>query len=437
MPRNPKKTNFSEPLQAVILAAGKSSRFWPLGPGLGLGEEGHKSGIKLMGRPLIEYTIDSIIRSGITDIIIIEKDRSLLSSSIKKRPGAKITFVAQKEPKGMGNAIMQARRLIKGQFFVLNPYHFNAEKFIAPMLEKSKTTGSKLILAATKTDTPEKYGILSLVKDVAKSIVEKPEKGKAPSDMRVIGIYLLPKDFFAVYETIRETEYSFEATLSAYMKKSDVRIIKLESKDTPPTLKYPWDLFPLEKALFDSALKPEINSKPANNATITGRVHIGKNTKIYENACIKGPVYIGDNCIIGNNAIVRDYTNIEDGVMIGSNAEITRTIIQENTHIHSGFIGDSIISSGARIGAGIITANKKIDRSEIYATVKGERTATHLRSFGAVIGSGASLGINASTMPGVMIGSGAVIGANTEVRENVESGTIYYTEFKTKTKKRR
>lgn len=428
MPKNPKNTNkvtSKEPLQAVILSAGRSSRFWPLG------EVGHKSGILLMGRPLIEYTIDSIIRSGITDIIIIEKDKSELENTIK-RPGAKITFVVQEEPKGMGNAIAEAKHLIKGQFFVLNPYHFNAEDFIVPMLKKSESTGSKLILAATKTDTPEKYGILSLSGDRAKSIVEKPKKGKAPSDMRVIGIYLLPKDFFTIYDRIKETEYSFETALGEYMKKSDVRIII--SKDTPPTLKYPWDLFPLEKALFDASLKPQLSSTPAKNATITGKVHIGKNTKIYENACIKGPVYIGDNCIIGNNSIIRDYANIEDGVMIGSNAEITRTIIQENTHIHSGFIGDSIISSGVKIGAGIITANKKIDRSEIYATVKGEKTPTKRTSLGAVIGNGTSIGINASIMPGVMIGSGAIIGSNTEVRENVGSNTIYYTEFSTKTK---
>lgn len=430
MPENQKNTNKitqKEPLQAIILSAGRSSRFWPLG------EVGHKSEIKLMGRPLIEYTIDSIIRSGITDIIIIEKDKSNLENTIKK-PGAKITFVTQELPKGMGNAIAQAKHLIKGQFFVLNPYHFNAENFIISMLKKSESTGSKLILAATKTDTPEKYGILSHVDDRAKSIVEKPKKGTAPSDMRVIGIYLLPKDFFAVYEKIKETEYSFETALAEFMKKSDVRIII--SKDTPPTLKYPWDLFPLEKNLFDTALKPQINSSPAGNATITGKVHIGKNTKIYENACIKGPVYIGDNCIIGNNSIIRDYVNIEDGVMIGSNAEITRTIIQDNTHIHSGFIGDSIISSGVKIGAGIITANKKIDRSEIYATVKGEKTPTKRTSLGTVIGSNTTLGINSSTMPGIMIGSNAVIGSNTEVKENVESGTIYYTEFTTKTKKK-
>ncbi len=51
--------------QAVILAAGESSRFWPL-------KQRHKSLIKIMGRPLICYTIERLKKSAIKDIIIVQ-----------------------------------------------------------------------------------------------------------------------------------------------------------------------------------------------------------------------------------------------------------------------------------------------------------------------------------------------------------------------------
>ncbi|MFH1432469.1 MAG: NDP-sugar synthase [archaeon] len=415
-------------MQAVILCAGKSSRFWPLSV------DSHKSSFRLMGRPIIEYTIDSIQKSGIKDIIIIEPPSSDLKSTLEKRAGAKITFVTQREPKGMGNALKEAQHLIKDQFFVLNPYHHNAEKYIRPMIEKSKKTGSKMILLAAETSTPEKYGIFTLDRDRAKAITEKPKKRQAPSDMRVIGIYLLDKAYYAYYSKTAEDEYSFETALTACMQKEDIMIVI--TKDPTPSLKYPWDLLAFTKTLMDENLKPKISSKPEKNVIIKGKVHIGKNTKIYENAIIKGPVYIGDNCIIGNNAIIRDHTIIEDNVMIGANAEITRTIIEQGTHIHSGFIGDTIIDSSTKIGAGIITANKKIDRTTITATVKGKKISTNLTSLGAVIAKNTSIGINASTMPGVMIGSNVIIGSNTEISENIDDNTLCYTEFK-KTKKKR
>jgi len=415
--------------QAIILCAGKSSRFWPLS------EESHKSSIRIMGRPIIEYTIDSIINSGIKDIILIEQNNSNLKDSIEKRPGIRLSHVIQKTPKGMGNALKCAEPHIRGQFFVLNPYHHNAEKYVLPMIKKSKETGSQMILLGAPTTTPENYGIFKLDGDIAKSITEKPKKQDAPSNTRAIGIYLLPKDFFKTYNKIKEHEYSFEEALTNYMKENTVCITT--TKEPTPTLKYPWHLLEFTKTLMGEHLKQNIRSTPDKTATIKGVVHIGKNTKIYENALIKGPVYIGDNCIIGNNAIIRDYTNIEDNAIIGTNSEITRTIIQKNTHIHSGFIGDTIIAQNTKIGAGIITANKKIDRTEINTKVKGKKTATNLTSLGAIIGQNTTIGINASIMPGIMIGSNTIIGANTEVSQNIESDTIHYTEYKKTTKKRR
>jgi len=422
-------------MQAIILAAGESSRFWPLSEGK------HKSLIKVMGKFLIEWTIEAIKRAGVKDIIIIQLPNSNLEKYLGDGSlfGVKLSYVIQEEAKGMGNAVMKAESLIKdSHFFVLNPYIFNADDFLKLMSEKQKSANADLVLLGTKTDKPWKYGILDMKGDKALSIVEKPTAGKQPSDnIKAVGIYLLPKDFFGYYKRVKEHSYAYEDTLALCMKEQNVRVVITEK--ATPTLKYPWDLFRVNKMIMDNFLKKrEINesAKIAKNVIIEGPVVIEENVTIFENAVIKGPCYIGKGCKISNNALIRDYTNLEDGILIGANAEVVRSIFEARSHIHSGYLGDSIIGEDARIGAGIITANVKMDRQEIRPEVKDKKIETKLTSLGAIIGSGAHFGIGVKTMPGIMIGSRSVIGPGSTVMKNIPSDSIFYNKFEEVIKKR-
>ena len=415
-------------MQAIILAAGESSRFWPLS------EKKHKSLVKIMGKSLIEWTIEAIKRAGIKDIIIVQSSDSNLEKYLGDGSfsGVKLSYVTQEKAKGMGDAIMKTESLIKeNNFFVLNPYVFNADDFLNLMIKKQKNTGTNLVLLGAKTDKPWNYGILELKDDKALSMVEKPEAGKQPSDIKVVGIYLLPKDFFGYYKRVREHDYAYEDALALYMKEKNVKVVITEK--TTPTLKYPWDLFEVSRMIMDSFVrKQKIHKsvKIAKSAIIEGLVIIEENTIIFENAVIKGPCYIGKGCTIGNNTLIRKYTNLEDGVLIGANAEVTRSIFQSRSHIHAGFFGDSIIGEDARIGSGAITANVRMNRKEINPFVKNKRVETKLTALGAIIGDNTHLGVAVNLMPGVLVGTDVQIGPNTLVRENVPSNKIYYAEFK-------
>jgi len=424
-------------LQAVILAAGESSRFWPL-------NYQHKSLLKIMGRPLIWYTIEGLRKTGIKEIIIVQGPKKDIEEEFKNYnpPGLKIKYVIQPKPKGMGNALWQVQSLIKDNFFVMHAHHFDVDVFAKPMIEKQRKAKAKLILLGKKVDKPWKYGIVGLdnkIKDRVIKLIEQPKRGKEPSDIGIKGIYLLPKDFFQYYEKIKKHMYDFEDTLKLFMKDSDVRIVITEKE--VPTLKFPWELLEANRLLFDKYLKPKIekSAKIAKNVAIEGNVYIGKNTKVYEGAIIKGPCYIGDNCIIGNNSLIREYTNLEDNVLIGAFAEVTRCIFQENIHCHSGYFGDSIFGRGCRLGAGTITANVRIDRGEILvkSKIKNQisKINTGLNSLGVITGENTKTGIHCSLMPGVLIGSNCNIGPNSVIFENIEDNTNFFTEFKGISKK--
>jgi len=405
--------------QAVILAAGESSRFWPL-------NYQHKSLLKIMGKPLIWYTIEGLKKAGIKNIIIVQSPQKdiekELSSFSKELSSLEIKYVVQQEPKGMGDAVALTRELISGSFFVVHAHKVNAGDYIQPMMEKAKTSNSALMLLGAKTEQPWLYGILEVEGDRVKSLIEKPEKGKISSGVRIAGVYLLPDKFFEYYEKASGKHYSFEDAVNLYMKDSAVGVIVIE-KDFS-SFKYPWHLFSITKHLLDKHPTPD-------------KIHVGKNTKIYDGAVIKGPCYIGDNCIIGSNALVRDYTNLEDGAVIGANAEVARSVFQKDVHVHSGFIGDSVFGENCRVGAGTVTGNVRIDRGEIQSTIKNEKVATSLTSLGVIIGKDTKIGINVSLMPGILIGSDCAVGPSSVVFENIEDNTTFYTEFKNVVKKRK
>jgi len=426
-------------MQAVILAAGESSRFWPL-------NQRHKSLLKIMGRPLIWHTIEGLKRVGTNDLVIIQGPKKDVEEELKNyNLGLNTHYVIQETPKGMGDAIFQARDFLKEQFFVSNAERIDGGRYAEFLFGKQKPSGINLVLFGIQTDKPWLFGIADLDGDKVKNIIEKPEKGKEPSDIRVIGTYLLPKNFLDYYKRVSKHQYAFEDTLSLYMKENDVRLVATQME--VPSLKYIWDLFRTNKLLMDKFLRTEIkkSAKISKNVVIEGNVYIGENTKVFEGAVIKGPCYIGDNCVIGNNSLIREYTNLENNVLIGAFAEVTRCVFQEDVHIHSGYFGDSIFGRGCRLGAGTITANVKIDREEIKsviraqrrmemnecsATVKGEKIKTGLDSLGCIMGENTKTGINCSLMPGILIGSNCVLGPNSVVFGNIEDNATFYTEFK-------
>lgn len=431
--RKSAKTKKSRTLKAVILAAGESSRFKPLSEGH------HKALTKLHGKPLIRHTAESALKGGADEIIIVHgpNEREVFEDAMRGLKG-EIKYVVQPEAKGMGNALLHAAEHIGDEHcIVLNADRHDAEQFISALKKKAEETGAGLILLSTETNNPQKYGVLKLhpsIADRVAGMVEKPKAGEEPSKKRVVGIYLLPPNFMDYYKRVEERQYAFEDAIDLYARENDARAIYIDKE--PTSTKYAFDLLDSAKILCGRIPKQIIskNVQIAKSAVIQGNVFIGEGTRIFENAVVKGPAYIGKNCVVGNNALVRENSILEDGVAVGMNTEVTRSVILEGTHVHSGFIGDSVIGRNCRIGANFVTANRRLDRANVKFIVKGELVDSGKSFLGCVIGHETKTGISASTMPGTIIGSKCIIGSGTEVKGAIESNTTVYTEKIIKTK---
>ena len=134
-----------------------------------------------------------------------------------------------------------------------------------------------------------------------------------------------------------------------------------------PSLKYPWNVLSISRIMLESESFQNYVSPAATIGT---------------NVVIKGKVYIGDNCQIGDNNVLRGPLNLEKNVKTGAFFEIKNSVVQEGTHFHSGYVGDSVIGKNCRFGAGFITANRRLDRGNIKSVVKGKKIDTGLTYFG-------------------------------------------------------
>jgi len=403
-------------MQAVVLAAGESSRFWPLSEGK------HKSLISLIGKPLIAWTLEGLEQSGVTQAIVIQSPLGNVEKTLAEHQfKLSVDYITQKEPLGMGDALLLAANKFQDEFIVIHAHQFIAEDLIPNMLKLKQTSKVRAVLAGQETETPERYGIFALEGDRATGIVEKPSQESAPSNMRALGVYLLNTEFIDKLSQTPNEHYAFENALDSYMKRAHVGLYKHVGETI--SLKYPWDLFGASKILMDRHLNNLISEDAdiSPMAHISGDVHIEAGARIFEYAVVKGPCYIGENAVVGTHALVRDYSNLERGAVVGAHGEAARTIFQPGATTHSGFFGDSIFDSGAKIGAGTITANVKVHRDEINANVKGSRIRTGLRSFGVVVGAETQLGIAVNTMPGVLIGARTFVGPGAIVDSNVNS----------------
>lgn len=407
-------------MQAIILAAGESSRFYPYN------NLGHKSLVTLGGKTLFLRTLESIKTAGITDVIVVENSSQSISKSLSEQDleGLNLQFVIQENPTGMGDALLCAHHLLEEKFFLVNAYHFEFNEFIEDFFDAQKKDTDLVLLTKEEKDVSD-FGSFTRVE--GKLVVSEKKKGENLE--RIVGIYLLNKKFADILKEEPKDHYSFETALSSYS--NDYEIVLLSAKRQTLSLKYPWDLLSI-KDYFLSTIDSNISSSAqvSEKAVLNGEVYIDDGVTVMDGAVITGPAYIGKNAYIGTNSIIRGGVCIEERVVVGAHMEVKNSVIMKNTTTHSGFIGDSIIGEKTSLAAGFVSGNVRLDKSEVEVLVKGKKISTHRKYFGVIVGSYTSFGIKIGTMPGVVIGNHVLVGPSTTVMENLDDHITYYTEFK-------
>lgn len=219
--------------KAVIPAAGLGTRFLPATKALA------KEMLPIVDIPTIQYIIEEAVASGIEEVLVItnsnkhamenhfdvnyELEERLKASGKDKQVKlirdiadlANIYYIRQKEPKGLGHAILCAKTFIGEEPFavllgddvVVNK---NSNPALKQLIDAYEQTKSSVVGVQTvaKEDVC-KYGIVELDRMHShegrlvklSSMVEKPEIDKSPSQMAVLGRYVLTPEIFEILET--------------------------------------------------------------------------------------------------------------------------------------------------------------------------------------------------------------------------------------------
>ncbi len=213
--------------KAIITAAGWGTRFLPIT------KAQPKEMLPLVNKPLIQYSVEEAISSGIEQIILItalgkraiedyfdrsfeleyvleqKKETGLLKEMQELSGLVNICYIRQKEQLGLGHAILLAKDIIGDEpFAVLLPDDIIVSKVpvlkqMIDVYEQYKT--SVIAVERISKEDTVKYGIIEpgRVSDHVYQVlglVEKPEPDKAPSDLGVVGRYILTPRIFDALE---------------------------------------------------------------------------------------------------------------------------------------------------------------------------------------------------------------------------------------------
>ncbi len=409
-------------LKAVVLAAGKGVRLWPLT------ENRSKHMIPVAGKPIVEHVISAIRSAGIRSIVLVTRYRGEL---VKKhigngsKLGVTVDYVDQPDISGTASAISMAQhRVGSNDFLVAYGDLVVTPRAIKRVVDTYRKKGGKPTIGLVPVSRPESYGMAKVSGDLLTAIIEKPSQSQSPSNLANTGIYVLnPTIFDNLQTTLRSGRGEFEITdtISSLAKTgTPMAWARIDPSDWQDIGK-PWDVLAANARLLARS-KRRIAGRIEEGAKVTGQVTIEKGALIRTGTVIEGPARIGEGAVIGPLAHIRAGTCVGKRSAIGAFCEIKNSIIMDHTKIpHLSYVGDSIIGEHCNLAAGTIVANLKLNDNTVRMRIKDSLVDTGMRKLGIVTGDNVKTGINASFMPGIRIASGAVIPACSVVSEDVMS----------------
>lgn len=213
--------------KAVIPAAGLGTRFLPATKAIA------KEMLPIIDKPTIQFIVEEAIESGIEDIIIVtgkakrpiedhfdanveleqnleSKGKDELLALVEETTGINIHFIRQKRPLGLGHAVLQAKSFIGNEPFVVmlgDDIMVDNTPLTKQLINAyDETKASALAVMEIPHEDTDKYGVIAPSEKVSDSLygvshfVEKPKPDVAPSNLAIIGRYLLRPEIFEILE---------------------------------------------------------------------------------------------------------------------------------------------------------------------------------------------------------------------------------------------
>ena len=218
--------------KAVIPAAGLGTRFLPATKALA------KEMLPIVDKPTIQFIVEEALKSGIEDILVVtgkskrsiedhfdsnfeleynlkEKGKNDLLRLVDETTGMRLHFIRQTHPRGLGDAVLQAKAFVGNEPFVVmlgDDLMDITDDTAATTLTKQlmndydETHASTIAVMKVPHEEVSAYGVIAPQGEginglySVETFVEKPAPEEAPSDLAIIGRYLLTPEIFQILE---------------------------------------------------------------------------------------------------------------------------------------------------------------------------------------------------------------------------------------------
>mgnify|MGYP006394765151 FL=1 len=217
--------------KAVIPAAGLGTRFLPATKALA------KEMLPIVDKPTIQFIVEEALRSGIEDILVVtgkskrsiedhfdsnfelefnlkEKGKNDLLKIVDETTGIRLHFIRQSHPRGLGDAVLQAKAFVGNEPFVVmlgDDLMDIKDSKVVPLTKQlmndyEQTHASTIAVMPVPHEEVSAYGVIAPQGEGINGLysvdtfVEKPKPEDAPSDLAIIGRYLLTPEIFGILE---------------------------------------------------------------------------------------------------------------------------------------------------------------------------------------------------------------------------------------------
>ena len=251
--------------KAILPVAGLGTRFLPASKSI------PKEMVTVVDRPAIEYVVKEAVAAGIEQIVLVTHsskasienyfDRNFeLETTLENKkkfdllkeiteilpPHVSVISVRQPQPLGLGHAVLCAKDIIGDEdFAVLLPdvlvKNTDADNDLNLMIQRfNSTLAAQIMVEAVPDDLVDQYGIVDVTQapaegesSVMQGIVEKPAVGTAPSNLSVVGRYILPAKIMQLLENTPKgagNEIQLTDAIAALQKIENVEAYRMKGQ---------------------------------------------------------------------------------------------------------------------------------------------------------------------------------------------------------------
>ncbi len=374
--------------QAIILAAGASTRTYPLTL------DRPKPLLPLLNKPLLQHTLEQL--DGLVEEVILVvgyRWQQVRDRFGDRFGGLRLTYCLQEEQLGTGHALRQVAAFVSGRFLVLNGDDLVHRR------DLEAVASYRYGMLGAPVEDPRPFGVLQLDEEgCVTNIVEKPQHFQGPALVNT-GVFVLQPDVLEMLAAVSLSgrgEYELVDVVRLLPPDDRCRVARVQEYWLP--VGYPWNLLEANRFLLERAgsAVPRLDG-----VSVEPPVIVGSGSTV-EPGCTVGPgTTIGRDCHVAGGSQLENCL-VMDGVTIGPDC----------------LLRDTIVCDGASLAAGVVTQTEPETGGTVLSAVKGQLRDTGRSRLGAVIGTGARVGrrsvlhAGVKVWPGLCIAEGAVVRAD-------------------------